>query len=433
MFWERIKKFFLLGGDLFCFYLALVLVFRTRFPQGSLDSFFFKIHLKAFSLLFLFWLLVFYIAHFYELKEAGDKKKILKLLPLLQLVNFILGIILFYFYPIITPKTNLFLVVLFSLIFLSIWRWLFASWLIKKPYLKIAFYGDNQEIEELVNYLNNNPQLGYRVVGQFRNYEESFSSSIDLLIVPKLLTQEFSKKVIPSFFLKKIELRDLSDFYEEVFKKIPLFAIEENWFLINFKNFRKEFFQLIKRIFDVIFALFWLGISSPFWPIIILLIKLDSPGPIFYIHERVGEGGKIFKIIKFRTMVANAKEIGPHWTEKGDKRITSFGKFLRKTHLDELPQLINILKGEMSFVGPRPEEKELVEIYIQKIPFYQLRHLVKPGIVGWAQLNYPHGASVEDAIQKLQYDFYYLKHRSFWLDLSIILRTLRILLTQPTH
>lgn len=433
MIFEKVKKFLLLVGDLICVYLALILVFKIRFSQESLNSLLFKIHLKSFSLLFLFWFLVFYIAHFYELKEAGDKKKILKLLPLLQLVNFILGIILFYFYPIITPKTNLFLVVFFSLIFLSIWRWFFAFWLIKKPYLKIIFYGDNREIKELINHLQNNPQLGYCVVAQIKNYEEVFSYSVDLLVVPNLFNQDFWKKIVPDFFFKNIELRDLVDFYEEVFKKIPLFAIEENWFLINFKNFRKEFFQLSKRIFDIIFALFWLGISLPLWPIIALLIKLDSAGPIFYIHERVGEKGQVFKIIKFRTMVANAKEIGPHWTEKGDKRITSFGKFLRKTHLDELPQLINILKGEMSFVGPRPEEKELVELYTQKIPFYRLRHLVKPGIVGWAQLNYPHGASIEDAIQKLQYDFYYLKHRSFWLDLSIILRTLRILLTQPTH
>jgi lipopolysaccharide/colanic/teichoic acid biosynthesis glycosyltransferase len=149
--------------------------------------------------------------------------------------------------------------------------------------------------------------------------------------------------------------------------------------------------------------------------------------------ERVGENNKNFRIFKFRTMIDHADKVGPHWTVKNDSRITKFGSFLRKTHIDEIPQFINIIKGDMSFVGPRPEEKDLVNLYSDTIPFYRIRHMVKPGIIGWAILNYSHGSSVEDAIQKLQYDLYYLKNRSFWLDLGMIIRIFRILFLHKTH
>jgi exopolysaccharide biosynthesis polyprenyl glycosylphosphotransferase len=312
----------------------------------------------------------------------------------------------------------------------------------RAPSKRILILGGGKEPEELKKYLDKRLQLGYQVkeiVSNPSNLDNEHlielikNHDINILVVDKLNDQVSFRNALFNNLFFKINVFDLADFYEIVIKKIPISNINESWFLINSKYFNKDGFRTVKRIFDFVLSSVCFIITLPFWPLIALLIKLDSKGPVFYTHERIGENDQAFKIIKFRSMIVNAETQGPHWTEKNDKRITHLGKFLRKTHIDELPQFINILKGDLSFVGPRPEERELVDLYSQEIPYYRIRHLAKPGMIGWAQLNYPHGASVDDAIQKLQYDFYYLKNRSFWLDLSIIIRVVRIVLTQPTH
>jgi len=161
-----------------------------------------------------------------------------------------------------------------------------------------------------------------------------------------------------------------------------------------------------------------------------LMIRLDSPGPILYRQERVGLGGKPFTLLKFRSMRANAEALGPTWAEQRDPRVTRIGSFMRRTRMDELPQLINILRGEMSFIGPRPERPHFVEQLADAIPFYRERARVKPGLTGWAQVNYPYGASVEDAKAKLSYDMYYVKNRSPLLDILILFSTVRVILFQ---
>ena len=167
----------------------------------------------------------------------------------------------------------------------------------------------------------------------------------------------------------------------------------------------------------------------PFGLIISLLIKLESPGPVFYTQERVGRNGKPFKIIKFRSMVSDAeKDTTPQWAQKNDPRITRLGRFLREIRLDEVPQLINILKGEISFVGPRPERPYFVAELEKSIPFYSQRHVTKPGLSGWAQIRYRYGATVDDAIKKLEYDLYYIKNLSIFLDLMILLETIQVVL-----
>jgi len=175
-----------------------------------------------------------------------------------------------------------------------------------------------------------------------------------------------------------------------------------------------------------------MGVASlALYPFIILAIKISSPGPIFYRQKRLGQAGKVFEIIKFRTMDQNAEKFtGAVWTVEGDPRITKIGNLLRKMRLDELPQLWNILKGEMSFVGPRAERPEFHEQLKQEIPFYEERYIIKPGLSGWAQINYRYGSSVADAAEKLQYDLYYIKNRSLILDLGIILKTVNIALKQ---
>ncbi|MBZ9569449.1 sugar transferase, partial [Patescibacteria group bacterium] len=184
---------------------------------------------------------------------------------------------------------------------------------------------------------------------------------------------------------------------------------------------------VFKRGFDILFSLFGLLITAILFPFIALAIKIDSPSPMFYSQKRVGKDGKIFTIYKFRTMKAGAEKEGPRWASSDDPRITRVGKVLRAIYIDEFPQFYNILKGDISFVGPRPERPEFVKQLKKKIPYYGVRHLVKPGFTGWAQINYHYGASVEEAREKLQYDLYYIKNRSFFLDLGIILKTIKII------
>jgi lipopolysaccharide/colanic/teichoic acid biosynthesis glycosyltransferase len=176
----------------------------------------------------------------------------------------------------------------------------------------------------------------------------------------------------------------------------------------------------------MLLSIIGLILSIPIWILVCVGIKISSPGPVLFIQERVGQNGKIFKMIKFRTM--HLTSINDPYTRENDKRLFWFGKFIRKFRIDEIPQMINVLKGDMSFIGPRPEIVELSRLYNENIPYYELRHLVKPGITGWAQVNYRYGDSIEDARRKLEYDLFYIKNLSPILDMHILLRTIRVVL-----
>jgi len=215
-----------------------------------------------------------------------------------------------------------------------------------------------------------------------------------------------------------------STFYEQVLSEVPLDHLEPNWFLFADLKHYREAQLIIKRVLDIVGAVVGLTLSLPLWPVIALLIKLTSPGPVLYSQQRMGRNGEIFRLHKFRTMYVNAEQDGHAWAAKDDPRVTRVGWYLRRSRLDELPQLWNILLGQMSIVGPRPERPEFVRELSSQIRFYNERHLVKPGLTGWAQINYPYGASVEDARRKLQLDLWYIKHMSLELDLAILLRTL---------
>jgi exopolysaccharide biosynthesis polyprenyl glycosylphosphotransferase len=228
--------------------------------------------------------------------------------------------------------------------------------------------------------------------------------------------------------LKCLELgcrvTNLSTFYEEVLSEVPATLLEPNWFLFADLKHYNEAQLIIKRAIDILSSLFGLAVTLPFWPIVALLIKLDSQGPVFYSQTRVGLNGRLFKLYKFRTMHIDSERNGHTWAAPNDPRVTTIGRYLRKSRIDELPQLWNVLLGTMSVVGPRPERPEFVEELASQIRFYNERHLVKPGLTGWAQINYRYGASVADAQRKLQLDLWYIKHMSIELDLTVILRTM---------
>ncbi len=222
----------------------------------------------------------------------------------------------------------------------------------------------------------------------------------------------------------------LLDFCIYASEELPLEIVSEFWLCVadGFDLLQARFFRRVKRLTDVLLAGFGLVVASPFILLAAVAIRLESPGPVIFRQQRVGRMGRPFELWKLRSMKVEAERGGPQWAAQDDPRVTRVGRFLRKTHFDELPQMVNILRGEMSFVGPRPERPEFVGMLNESINFHHLRHYVLPGITGWAQVNYPYGASLDDAKRKLQYDLYYVCKASPLLDLRTLLRTARVVL-----
>jgi exopolysaccharide biosynthesis polyprenyl glycosylphosphotransferase len=225
---------------------------------------------------------------------------------------------------------------------------------------------------------------------------------------------------------------------EEVCQSAPLELITPEWLLYASSLPHMLYIKKIKRAFDIIVSLAGLVLLSPVLALGVVAIKLTSSGPAFYHQVRCGRHGRPFKIVKLRTMIVGAEKNGAVWAEKRDPRITPVGKFLRKYRIDEIPQMLSVLRGEMSFVGPRPERPEFIDALAQQIPLYRERLLVQPGLTGWAQVSYAYGSTVEDAKRKLEYDLYYMKHMGVFLDVFILLDTVRIILRggwheAPTH
>jgi exopolysaccharide biosynthesis polyprenyl glycosylphosphotransferase len=225
-----------------------------------------------------------------------------------------------------------------------------------------------------------------------------------------------------------VEILPVTALYERHFGKVPLRTIDETWFITSLAETHRGLYLNLKRAGDLLCALVGLILSAPIMLLAALAIRLDSRGPVFYSQIRLGEQCRSFRIYKFRTMRVDAEINGAAWAQKNDPRITRLGGLLRKSRLDELPQLINVLRGDLSIVGPRPERPEFVTTLKEQIPFYNRRHMVKPGLTGWAQVRYVYGASIEDAREKLQYDLYYIKNRSLLLDVEIVLRTVWVVL-----
>jgi sugar transferase (PEP-CTERM system associated) len=229
--------------------------------------------------------------------------------------------------------------------------------------------------------------------------------------------------------LKGIEIYDMPAVYEEITGKIPVAHLREGWVVYApFSGLGNNMYINVKRYIDVVVSVIGLIIGFPIMLIIAIWIKFDSPGHVLFRQKRVGLNDKIYTIRKFRSMVTNAEENGAVWAKEHDSRVTRLGRFLRKTRLDELPQLWNVLAGDMSFIGPRPERPEFVCDLKKEIPFYSLRHTIKPGLTGWAQVNFKYSASKEDTMEKIQYDLFYLKNLSFLLDLQIVLKTINVVM-----
>lgn len=300
----------------------------------------------------------------------------------------------------------------------------------KTSYLFLADDGHNSFIEnEIVKKFKINHEiLNWKPAQPLAKLHQDWQAIV-VSLSPSGWSQELTDELMIARFRGK-EILNLSQFFEEIEKKVPVDFLSQEWFIFEkgFDLFHNPLGLRVKRILDLFLALILLGLT---WPVILIfsiLIKLESKGPAFYSQIRTGLNDREFLIFKLRSMVTDAEKQGAQWAKSNDSRVTRMGRFIRLTRIDELPQLWNVIKGDMSFIGPRPERPEFNIDLEKKIPFYRLRHLVRPGITGWAQVMYAYGASVEDSKQKLQFDLYYIKNFSFILDTVIIFKTIRVVL-----
>lgn len=453
---KQTKKIFLLViGDLFLLYTALAATLFFRYEK-TIDQQLVRQHLIPFTIVFLIWLIFFGTFGLYDLRFAKNSKFFLLRLAQVMMVNTIVAILFFYILPFgIEPRRNLLIIVLFASAFIFIWRYLLNFTFVRAPLSRILFLGASKEAFALAGELLKNPQLGYKPVAFITAGNETVphdlpmldltkngllvdvvrNNTIDMiLILPEMKENQMFTQLLSQLIPLGIAVVEFSAFHEILTGKIPASLVDDVSFLENLVASRKRFYEFFKRGLDLCVALVLAIPVLIFFPCIALAIKLNSRGPIFFRQKRVGRNGAIFSVLKFRSMVKNAEQMSGYkglprmWGKGRDPRHTRVGSFLRKTYLDELPQIVNIVKGEMSLIGPRPERPEYVEELQEKVPFYEMRLLVPPGLSGWAQVNMENDASAEDAPEKMQYDLYYVKNRSFTLDLLIILKTIFILL-----
>jgi exopolysaccharide biosynthesis polyprenyl glycosylphosphotransferase len=441
---KREKKLLLLIGDISILYLSLYLTLflrYLRFPGQEV----WQLHFWVFSFVFVAWVIIFYISDLYNLNLAVNNEKFFRKSLKAILIADLLSASFFYINPHIgiAPKTNLIIYLFVFAILFFLWRRTF-NWLLhaRIPRLNLAFVGYNNQAKELIHKLEETPHLGYRVALIISGHTSEFIDNIpvqrsipkikdslkkhginSIILASDLSHSEELRSALFSCLPLKINFQNLSDFYEQITGRIPIEAIGESWFLENLSEGSKRTYDFIKRSYDIIIALAILIVTAYFWPLIGILLKIENKEPIFFTQIRAGKDGRNFRMLKFRTQRTLSEN--PEPAQKNDQRTTNVGSFLRKTRIDEIPQVINILLGDMSFIGPRPERPEIIASLEKEVPFYNERLLVKPGLTGWDQVSGEyHSPSREDTLKKLQYDLYYIKNRSLFLDATIILKTI---------
>lgn len=444
------KKFLLLIGDILLIYFACVVAPAIRFQIPIFEP---LTQWPEILTIMITCLLFFYIADFYNF-EAGftNIKYAIKYLATLAIASGTI-LIIFFLFPMLRLDRGVFAVnaILISIL-IYLWRFVFekafkrfmplrqkvfliigagkAGYAIYKqikgyPNVRVAGFIDDDT--KKINK-HNNPMLlgGYEELTEIVKRED-----VDQIIiaVKEINNTELLKNLL-NCKMKGIEIYNIQTFYEQTFGKIEVDYVTDPWLInIPIMGIKKSLYNKnIKRVIGIMISVVFLVIGLPIIFLVAIAIKIDSKGPVFYKQIRVGLNGQLFKLVKFRSMTVDAEKNGAIWALKNDHRVTRVGKIIRKLRIDEIPQMWNVLVGDMNFFGPRPERPEFVEMLKEKIPYYDLRHTVKPGITGWAQVNYPYGASVEDALEKLKYDLFYIKNLSPFLDFHILLRTIRVVL-----
>ncbi|WP_425077074.1 exopolysaccharide biosynthesis polyprenyl glycosylphosphotransferase [Psychroserpens sp. S379A] len=407
------------------------------------------------------YVLVLYITVFGTIFEIYDLQKSDKLdVTFRNIVITVSTTVLFYLLtPFFTPslpenRLQILYFYLTIIVMLFLWRLIYTTF-ISSPrfYKKVVLVGEISNIENIIKPLKETDP-NYKIIG-FINCEKEANKPIKFKGLKEFQPHELmdviqkhkiseilvasynSETITPEIYHDLINLlehgftiREYTQVYEEITYRVPIQFVGKDfykYFPFSRSN-QNTLYLFFHRTFDILFSIIGLLIGILLLPIILIGNLIANKGPLFYSQERVGKNGKVFQIKKLRSMIVNAESDGAKWAEKNDVRITKFGKFLRRSRLDEIPQFINVLKGEMSIIGPRPERPFFVNELSRIIPFYETRHIVKPGLTGWAQVKTRYGSSVDDSLMKLQYDLYYIKHRSVFLDLNIVVKTLSTIL-----
>lgn len=388
------------------------------------------------------------IFELYDLQRAASFQTTLKNILLTVSVTALFYLLTPYFTPVL-PANRIQILFFFLAMVLALlgWRYLYIILFSTPRFNKRVLVVGNAFDIQLIAHNLHVADPNYKVIG-FVNTDRPLQSNetarlkvVELANIQKAVHRYAISEIVVSsageginfqlytqlirLLEKGFTIREYTQVYEEITHKVPVEHMELDFYkYFPFSRSNKNRFYLFyNRFFNVLFACICSLVTLVLIPFIVVGNMLANKGPLLYKQDRVGLNGRRFKIIKFRTMVKNAEKNGAQWSQKGDRRITGFGKILRNTRLDELPQCINILRGDMSLIGPRPERPEFVRALSKKIPFYETRHVIKPGLTGWAQVRGRYAQSTEDALEKLQYDLYYIKHRNLFLDLNILLKT----------
>jgi len=424
-------------GDVIILYLSLWLGLFLRY-QSTPSGYLWGLHLAPFSIIIAVWILVFFISGLYEKHTLILKSRLPSTVFNAQVANSFIAVLFFYFIPYfgITPKTNLFIYLFISFTLILLWR-IYGDRILH-PLIKQKgiIVGSGEEMRELLEEVNNNPRYGLQFISSVdlnriagMDFKEEILSRVyseEVQIIAVDLKNEKVEPILPHLYnliFSRVKFIDMYKIYEDLFDRVPLSLVRYNWFLENISTESRITYDTLKRIMDLFLSSITGVLSLLVYPFVMLAIKIDDGGGIFFEQERIGKNNKIIKISKFRTM-----------SEKDNGKVTRVGKWLRALRIDELPQLWSVLKGDMSMIGPRPEIPALVNHYEEEIPYYNIRHLIKPGLSGWAQLYHIDPpkvvADAEKTRRKLSYDLYYIKNRSFMLDLKIALKTIKALLSR---
>lgn len=442
-------------GDALVFGFSLWLTLLVRYAEAP-SSELLSEHFVAFTPLFVIWLLIFYMAGLYGKRVVFAKTALFGAILWTQVLNIVLAALFFFFTPGIgiAPKTNLLLYLVISLALVLAWRlYLFPR--ISRPTSRerAALIGEGGEVAELVREVNENSRyhLTFAVSAtpsEFIADPDAFAArlkeeGVSILVVDAdndALRPLLGKVYELSFIAPGYQFIDFHEMYEEVFDRVPLSLLQYDWFLKNVSTGASVFYPGLKRAIDIVGGILMGVVTIVLTPVIALLMRLEGPGPVFIVQDRIGRYGVPVKAYKFRSMGKN-KSASSEWTveEKQDNHVTKIGSVLRRTSLDEFPQFLNVLKGEVSLIGPRNDILGLGLRLGEAIPYYNVRYVVPPGITGWAQINqqYEPGnispQSIEETKMRLAYDFYYIKNRSLALDIVIALKTVKRMLFRVSN
>lgn len=445
------QRSILIAGDLFFAYLAMAvsLILWASRDWLNISFEFFRARMPGwFLLLPLLWVLL--MVELYDLRRASHRREIFKGVAVASGVSIILYLLVFFLSePNSLPRLVIAYFIIFCALLTLFWRLsfarLFSTPIFMRRMLIVGAGRAGSTLAEVYTKANPKPFLvvglvdddplkhGAQIAGlPVLSNVDSLLEVIEALKVTDLvfaISGDMRPQIVETVLHAEeagIEVHTMPVVYEELLGRIPVQLLNSDWLLRSFLDeaHMGDFYEFAKRLIDILGALAGLAFFVITYPIVSLAILLDSGLPIMYRQVRSGRNGKTYTIIKYRTMVQDAEKDGqPRLTAENDERITRLGNFLRKTHLDEFPQFINVIRGDMSLVGPRAERPEIINDLQQKIPFYRARLLVRPGLTGWAQINQRYAASMEDMVVKLEYDLYYVKHRNLIMDISIILRT----------